>query len=398
MTITGSTVSGNLARVDGGGALVANTSLTVRHSTITGNRADSDGNATGNGGGVAVGSFFLTSATLNHTIVAGNSRGFAGPFRDDIFRAVSARYCLIGDNTGATITNNGGNQIGTGGSPIDPLLGPLADNGGPTMTHALSAGSPAIDAGDPAARVAVGTVPRCDQRGAPYTRVFDGLGSGTARIDMGAFELQTLPNPFGDYNRNNVVDAADYVLWRKTLGTNVSNYTAADGDGMIDEDDYGVWRSHFGETLGAGSGPDTAVASLSREPQASAYRVAGPQSATGVVVVDASIIARSFVESQDVPRAQLRMEGSRKSGAKSREALTLTLSHRERGIEQWRDRALAAWLASRAADARDIDGEEFRDEHNASANPNADLTENLLDTVFASLAVPGGQCRQRVSL
>ena len=73
----------------------------------------------------------------------------------------------------ATITDNGGNLIGTAGSPIDPLLGPLANNGGPTMTHALLTGSPAIDAGDPNAVAGMGGVPSLIS-GAPWTRVFDG--------------------------------------------------------------------------------------------------------------------------------------------------------------------------------------------------------------------------------
>ena len=63
----------------------------------------------------------------------------------------------------------------------DPLLGPLQDNGGPTFTHALLAGSPAIDAGDPAF---VGP-PDYDQRGIGFPRVVNG------RIDIGAFEVQT---------------------------------------------------------------------------------------------------------------------------------------------------------------------------------------------------------------
>ena len=62
----------------------------------------------------------------------------------------------------------------------------------------------------------------------------------------------------GDYNLNGTVDAADYVVWRKTLGTSgVPVYSGADGDGdgMVDPDDYGVWRAHFGNPVpGAGSG------------------------------------------------------------------------------------------------------------------------------------------------
>jgi len=60
----------------------------------------------------------------------------------------------------------------------------------------------------------------------------------------------------GDYNLNGIVDAPDYVVWRRTLGTNVTMFSGADGngDGMIDNLDYNVWRSHFGETLSPGSG------------------------------------------------------------------------------------------------------------------------------------------------
>ena len=61
-------------------------------------------------------------------------------------------------------------------------------------------------------------MPLDDQRGAPFTRVFDG-DDVLARIDMGAFELQAPPGPAlpGDYNLDDSVDAADYVVWRKRL-------------------------------------------------------------------------------------------------------------------------------------------------------------------------------------
>ena len=126
--------------------------------------------------------------TIDHTIVAGNLR--AASTRDDISGAVvaSSAFNLVGVNTGLTGISNGtnGNQIGTAGSPIDPLLGALADNAGPTFTHALLAGSPAIDAGN----AAFSPPPTNDQRGAPFVRVFDGDGAGGARIDIGAYERQ----------------------------------------------------------------------------------------------------------------------------------------------------------------------------------------------------------------
>jgi predicted outer membrane repeat protein len=139
ITITNSTISGNSARSIGGG-VAAFAGMTVRHSTITLNRSDSDNSGGETGGGLFRGS---GSTTIDHTIVAGNLRG-TGSIRDDISGAVTARYSLIGDNTGATITNNGGNQIGTGASPINALLGPLANDAGSTFTHALLTGSPVM--------------------------------------------------------------------------------------------------------------------------------------------------------------------------------------------------------------------------------------------------------------
>jgi CSLREA domain-containing protein len=118
-------------------------------------------------------------------IVAGNLRSTST--RDDIAGTVTARYSLIGDNTGATITDNGGNQIGTGATPIDGRLAPLVNNGGPTSTHAFLPGSPAVDAGDPV----FSPPPTNDQRGMPFARVADGDGVGGARIDVGAYEQQT---------------------------------------------------------------------------------------------------------------------------------------------------------------------------------------------------------------
>ncbi len=59
----------------------------------------------------------------------------------------------------------------------------------------------------------------------------------------------------GDYNRNGTVDAADYVLWRDTLGQSVAPGEGADGDldSLVSQADYDVWRAHFGQTVSAGS-------------------------------------------------------------------------------------------------------------------------------------------------
>jgi hypothetical protein len=92
---------------------------------------------------------------------------------------VFARFNLIGDGSGSGITNTDGNQVGKvspNSLPIDPRLGPLADNGGPTRTHALLLGSPAIDA------ASTPDCPTTDQRGV--------LRPQGAACDIGSYERE----------------------------------------------------------------------------------------------------------------------------------------------------------------------------------------------------------------
>src|SRR5262249_26301025 len=159
----------------------------------------------------------------------------------------SLGYNLIGTGSSAALAsfNKPGDHTGV----LNPMLGALANNGGPTQTHLPLAGSPAIDAGDPAAVAGVGTRPGYDQRGDPYTRVWDGDGAGGTRIDIGAVEVQSLPLPravYGDYNADGVVDGGDYVLARKTVGASVTPYADADGsgNGIVGTEDTTVWRAH----------------------------------------------------------------------------------------------------------------------------------------------------------
>src|SRR4029434_3974851 len=79
------------------------------------------------------------------------------------------------------------------GNPLlaDPRLGPLQNNGGPTQTHALLSGSPAIDAGNPnGCRDQFGVLLTTDQRGLPRSTL-DGNRDGTARCDIGAVEFDS---------------------------------------------------------------------------------------------------------------------------------------------------------------------------------------------------------------
>jgi hypothetical protein len=271
--LTNSTVSGNLANSDGGGTFARNISgaIAVLHSTLAGNVSDADMSGMGNGGGL-----FDNQGTIRieNSIVANNQdkTGGAPDLRRDLFGAIDARYNLVGDNRGSGLTgapvgspDSNGNLIGnpTGAGIIDPLLNSLADNDGPTQTRSLRSGSPAIDAGNPTAVAGTGGVPQFDQRGAPYGRVLNGDAAGNADIDMGAFEFQAAgPALLGDYNQNGVVDAADYVVWRKSLGANVPAFLGADGNGngTVDEPDYIVWNANFGRGLANGVSvaiPDT---------------------------------------------------------------------------------------------------------------------------------------------
>lgn len=146
LTLINSTVSGNSASFGGGISNrnffeEASAILRLTNSTVARN------SATDGGGGIEL---KFSDLTLINSLVAQN-RAPTGP---DVLKSaegssVRARFNLIGDGSGSGLTNTDGNQVGDvspNGSPIDPRLGPLTDNGGPTRTHALLLGSPAIDA------------------------------------------------------------------------------------------------------------------------------------------------------------------------------------------------------------------------------------------------------------
>jgi predicted outer membrane repeat protein len=159
-SIVNSTISGNSAGTSGGGISTSAT-LRVANCTITGNSAPS-------GGGI----YNVGSSEISNTILN------AGALGENIFNnggtVTSDGYNLSSDDGGGYLTGPG-DQINT-----DPLLGPLQDNGGPTFTHALFPGSPAINAGDPNFT----PPPSYDQRGPNFYRVRD------LNIDIGSFEVQ----------------------------------------------------------------------------------------------------------------------------------------------------------------------------------------------------------------
>jgi CSLREA domain-containing protein len=192
LTVINSTVSGNSTGIGPsmGGGIYSFTPMKLVNCTITGNFTPDDlGNGvSGNG----------TTITVANTIIAGNGNSANDPdLNNPLFSTpsfVSQGHNLIGNVDGfAPSFNATGDQTGTGAAPLNPQLGALANNGGPTFTHALLSNSPALDAGDNAlAKDANNNTLLTDQRGAQ--RIADsGDPDSTATVDIGAFEsLQTL--------------------------------------------------------------------------------------------------------------------------------------------------------------------------------------------------------------
>jgi hypothetical protein len=191
------TVSGNTAGGNGGGLYNSNpfsaaSTTTLTNCTLSGNRAganggglynDSQGNlmltnctVSGNTAGATGGGLYLSpgsQAIMTNTIVAAAIGG------GDVQGALNPRSAnnLVGIGTGLTGISTGsqGNQVGTAQAPINPLLAPLGDYGGPTQTMALLPGSSAIGCGGSGFGI-----PTTDQRGL----------SRDGHVDIGAFESQ----------------------------------------------------------------------------------------------------------------------------------------------------------------------------------------------------------------
>lgn len=170
MSLSDSTVSGNSAGTIGGGLYAFdNSDAEIVNATITANQA-----ALQAGGLYSESTPFLTSdrPVLRDTILAGNT---APTDRDCGGTPASAGHNLLGvGGTCIDFTAGKGDLVGTAATPLDAKLGPLTNNGGTTPTHALLAGSPALDAGDDCTA--------SDQRG---------QARQANTCDIGAFELGT---------------------------------------------------------------------------------------------------------------------------------------------------------------------------------------------------------------
>jgi hypothetical protein len=242
-TVTRSTITGNSSGTGGGLDVVGNTTLAVIDTTVAGNIAPgamgeggginaetgavlnvinstiSGNTATADGGAIHV--IGLTKPTVNvlSSTIAANTAANGGGTFPEAGNTVNLKASILAGNTGTVsgpdcvgpLTSQGNNLIGnasgcpmTNQQPTDiigqnPQLGPLADNGGSTQTHALAPGSPAIDAGPPDA-------PPTDQRGVPRSP------------DIGAYEYATcggeVVNRVGTEGNDNLngTSAADGIL------------------------------------------------------------------------------------------------------------------------------------------------------------------------------------------
>ena len=215
--IINSTLSGNLANYGGGifsatatGNCTATPATTIRNSTLSGNTVTNN-----NGGGIynSVGVTEISNSTIMTNTA--NSGGGVWSFNDGS-TCTRVGGTIIAGNTGSDVAaadtvqrffSLGHNLIGTAGANVNltlelnqtgditntlPLLGPLADNGGPTLTHTLLPGSPAIDAGN------CDSGPVTDQRGVARPQ--------DDSCDIGAFELLTCAAGFY-FNGNSCVPA-----------------------------------------------------------------------------------------------------------------------------------------------------------------------------------------------
>ena len=195
LTINNSTLSGNRGEFAAGAILNGfngDASLTVNNSTLSENTTQLHGGGIFNGG----------QSTISNSTLSGNSGMTAGAIvnrlgtldiestilnigelgpniSNDSGTVTSHGYNLSSDDGGGVL-NGPGDQINT-----NSVLGPLQNNGGPTFTHELLPGSPAIDAGDPNFT----PPPFFDQRGQGFPRVVN------SRIDKGSFEVQSGGTP-----------------------------------------------------------------------------------------------------------------------------------------------------------------------------------------------------------
>src|SRR5581483_12014080 len=247
LTLINSTVSGNYAHDNGGGIYHASSPANLFNVTIADNTANSDSSGVGFGGGIsnASGTVNFQNSIIgnNVQVLVINGNPVANP-EDCSGTLTSVGYNLVSGTTDCTINGSF--------TQAYPNLGPLQNNGGPTQTQALLAGSPAIDAGNPGGCTDnLGAILTTDQRG--YLRPVDGDGNSSSICDDGAFEYSAVPP-------NNTVEENDihvqYNGWRGVSDASANGGTFRESNVQNDKATFKFkgtsvkWVTHKGPNMG----------------------------------------------------------------------------------------------------------------------------------------------------
>ena len=244
LSVVNVTISGNSSAANGGGIAVVGGAMDISNSTITRNSAQELGGGIFQETGGHSPPLLSFDKSIVNSIVSGNHADVAGAdfirievCCDPVSPAPRLRHTILGVAEPDFVPTSGmpdadGNLIGSADNPLNAMLGPLSDNGGPTLTHALLPGSPAIDAG---LNDFAGS--EFDQRGEPHLRIVKGV------VDIGAVEVQLA----ADFDGDGDVDSADRTIqtsfWTGALrsgGDRTFQQGDADGDGDVDTADQNI--------------------------------------------------------------------------------------------------------------------------------------------------------------
>ncbi len=245
VTLVDCTVSGNVAHRRGGGLSDTQGTTTLTNCTISGNSATTNGGGinsnfssvttltdctvsgnftSGSGGGLSI---ITGTISLGNTIVTGNTAAYSDP---DVFGTFASQgnnlIGMIDGSSGWVTSGPNADLTGTIAAPLNPLLAPLGNYGGPTQTMALLPGSPAIDAGS---NLLIPSGVTTDQSGSARTV------NGT--VDIGAFEFtgpQLPPAPTGLAASAGLTSVS--LSWNPVSGANSYNIyrgTSSGGESFV---------------------------------------------------------------------------------------------------------------------------------------------------------------------